>query len=82
VTLQRIERGAALHLIRYDHEEDRDEVTPLAALDLEVRLPFEPASAAVVDPLGEATLEWDGDGSTVRLRLRDVPLYAIVILER
>jgi hypothetical protein len=79
-TLQAIERGAALHVIRYD--EDRDEVAPLEALELEIRVPFPVSSCEIVDPLGPAKLDWEADGSLVRLRIRDVPLYAIVVLDR
>jgi hypothetical protein len=79
-TLQRIARGAALHVVRYD--EVGDASAPLDLLELEVRVPFEVASCEIVDPLKEATLEWERDGSLVRLRIRDVPLYAIVVLSR
>jgi hypothetical protein len=79
-TLQAIERGAALHLIRYDPTDDT--VAPLDDLELDVRTPFPVSSCEIVDPLGEAKLEWQTDGSRVRLRIRDVPLYAIVVLER
>jgi len=78
--LHAIDRGAALHLIRYD--EDDDAAAPLDALELEVRLPFTVASCEIVDPLGDAKLEWERDGSLVRLRIRDVPLYSIVVLAR
>jgi len=78
--LHAIDRGAALHLIRYD--EDDDAAAALDALELEVRLPFTVSSCEIVDPLGEAKLEWERDGSLVRLRIRDVPLYAIVVLAR
>jgi hypothetical protein len=79
-TLQAIERGAALHLIRYDELDDV--VAPLDDLGLEVRVPFPVSSCEIVDPLGQAKLEWETDGSLVRLRIRDVPLYAIVVLDR
>lgn len=79
-TLQAIERGAALHLIRYDEIDDA--AAPLDDLELEVRTPFPVSSCEVVDPLGDAKLEWETDGSLVRLRIRDVPLYAIVVLDR
>jgi hypothetical protein len=79
-TLQAIARGAALHLIRYD--EVGETRAPLGSLELEVRIPFPVSSCEVVDPLGEAKLEWETDGSVVRLRIRDVPLYAIVVFAR
>lgn len=79
-TLQAIERGAALHLIRYDEIDDAS--APLDLLELDVRMPFSVASCEVVDPLTQAKLEWETDGSLVHLRMRDVPLYTIVVLER
>jgi hypothetical protein len=78
VTLQRIGRGAALHIVRYDEIDDVS--APLELLELEVRVPFDVASCEIVDPLKEATLGWEVDGSLVRLRIGDVPLYAIVVL--
>jgi hypothetical protein len=81
-TLQSVARGAALHMIRYDHDEQADEATVLDRLELDVRVPFEVSSCEVVDPHGQAKLEWEADGSLVRLRLRDVPLYTIVVLDR
>jgi hypothetical protein len=79
-TLQAIERGAALHLIRYD--EVGDASAPLDLLELELRMPIAVSSCEIVDPLGHAKLEWETDGSLVRLRITDVPLYAIVVLDR
>jgi hypothetical protein len=81
-TLQSVARGAALHVIRYDHDEQVDETTSLDRMELDVRVPFEVSSCEVVDPHGQAKLEWEADGSLVRLRLRDVPLYTIVVLDR
>ena len=79
-TLQAVKRGGALHVIRYD--EDGDAVAPLESLELEIRTPFTVSSCEILDPLDEAKLDWDVDGSVVRLRIRDVPLYAIVVLDR
>ena len=79
-TLHAIERGGALHVIRYD--ENGDAVAPIETLELEVRTPFPVTSCGIVDPLDEAKLDWETDGSLVRLRIRDVPLYAIVVLDR
>jgi hypothetical protein len=81
-TLQAIDAGAALHLIRYDHDEDIDAVAPLDHLELELRVPFDVASCEVVDPHGTTKLSWEATGREVRLRLDAVPLYAIVVLRR
>jgi hypothetical protein len=80
VTLQQIARGAALHIVRYDEVDDVS--APLELLELEVRVPFDVASCEILDPLKEATLEWGTEGALVRLRIRTVPLYAIVVLSR
>ena len=45
-------------------------------------MPFDVASCEILDPLKEATLEWGTEGALVRLRIRTVPLYAIVVLSR
>jgi hypothetical protein len=73
--IHRVKEGAALHLIRYDYDEEADRVPPLPRLELSVRLPFTPTEATAFSPGGElrATL---GD----RLVLEDVPLYGIVLL--
>jgi hypothetical protein len=73
--IHRVQEGAALHVIRYDYDEEADRVPPLPRLELDVRLPFTPTSATAFSPGGalSATL---GD----RLVLEDVPLYGIVLL--
>jgi hypothetical protein len=81
-TLQSVARGAALHLIRYDHDEEADAVAPLDRLELELRVPFTVASCEVLDPDGQAKLGWQVDGEVVQLQLQDVPLYSIVVLDR
>ena len=79
--MQRIEGGAALHLIRYDHDDVADRVPPLDRLVLDVRLPFAVGDVAAFSPHGDlvAGSEVLEDGR-VRLHLRDVPLYGIVRL--
>jgi hypothetical protein len=73
--LHRVEDGAALHLIRYDYDEEADRVPPLERLELEVRLPFTPTTATAFSPGGELKATLAG-----RLVLEDVPLYGIVLL--
>jgi hypothetical protein len=81
LTVQSVARGAALHLIRYDHDTEHDAVAPLERLGMEVRLPFEVASAEVVAPGGGCSIELvPGSGDAAGVQLRDVPLYAIVVL--
>ena len=79
VNIQRVSDGAALHLIRYEYDETADRVPRLDRLVLDVRLPFEAAAVHPFSPGGDLTagVEAGADG-TVRLVLRDVPLYGIV----
>jgi hypothetical protein len=81
-TLQEIRRGAALHLIRYDHDDGTDAVAPLERLTIDVRLPFVVTSCEAVDPGGTMKVEWEVVDERVALRLTDVPLYGIVVLSR
>jgi hypothetical protein len=83
LALHVVEGGCALHLIRYDHDEDADRVPPLDRLVLEVRLPFEPGPVEAFGPDGGLTVDAEParDGG-VRLTLRQVPVYGIVSLPR
>jgi hypothetical protein len=83
LTVQRTERGAAVHIIRYDFDAERDQAPTLPELTIELRLP-EPmgqvAVHSVADGLqGEVEVV---DGGVHRLRLQNVPLYGIVELSR
>ncbi len=83
LTLQRVPAGAALHLIRYDYDEQEDRVPALDRLVLDVRLPFEVVGATATSPDGTlaASVEESDDGRC-RVTLRDVPPYGIVLLRR
>jgi hypothetical protein len=81
-TLQSIDRGAALHLIRYDHDEERDATAPLDSLHIDLRLPFEVRISEPVAPeTGFAVEHEPSAGGRIALRLRGVPLYGIVVLQ-
>jgi len=81
LTLQRVERGCALHFIRYDYDEAGDRVPPLDRLVLDVRLPFDVAGAEAFGPSGGLAVAAEaGAAGVVRLTLRDVPLAGIVLL--
>ena len=81
VSLQRVADGAALHLMRYDYDEEADRVPPLDRLALQVRLPWPAASAEAFSPGRAGRLRADlGGGHVVRLELSDVPLYCIVLM--
>ena len=83
LTLQRVERGCALHFIRYDYDEVTDRVPRLDRLVLDVRLPFEVAAVEAFSP-NEDLVAAGGPGPdrALRLTLREVPLYGILLLSR
>jgi hypothetical protein len=80
IDVQRVDAGAAVHLIRYDYDEGRDETPVLPALTVEVRLPARFETLTCVSPGGETTGELEVDGEWHRIRLRNVPLYGIAVL--
>jgi len=80
VALHRVEGGCALHMIRYDYDEDADRVPPLDRLVLDVRLPFEPGDVRGFSQDGELTVEVEPAPDGVRLTLAQVPVYGIVWL--
>jgi hypothetical protein len=86
LTLQRVPRGAAMHIIRYDYDGEADAVPPLPQLTLDVRLPgsFGTASAFGSSPGFAASLSRapgeQADSGWHRITMTDVPLYAIVTL--
>jgi hypothetical protein len=83
VALHRVEGGCALHLLRYDYDQEADRVPPLDELVLDVRLPFEPGDARAFGPGGELAVAMEpGSDDVVRLTLRQVPVYSIVSLPR
>jgi hypothetical protein len=81
VCIQRVDRGAAVHLLRYEYDEEADAVPILPMLSLDVRLPTTFASAAPRSPSGRFAVEADSAEGVHHLELADVPLYATVLLE-
>ena len=81
INLQRVEGGAAVHVIRYDFDADQDRTPPLPELTIELRLPEQFNRLSVHSPSGEMTGALECDGLVHRLRLRDVPIspFALVI---
>jgi hypothetical protein len=78
------DKQAAIHLIRYDYDEERDEVPVLPRLIVDVRLgrPFRMAKS--FSPLGEVgtRLTYRRDVREMhRLELENVPLYSVVLLQ-
>jgi hypothetical protein len=82
VALHRVDGGCALHLIRYDYDEDADRVPPLDELVLEVRLPFEPIDVRAFSPTGDLVADAESTPDGVRVSFRQVPVYGIAWLRR
>jgi hypothetical protein len=78
------DKAAAVHLIRYDYDEERDEVPVLPRLTLDLRLsrPFRMAKPFSPDGNLEVRLTYRRDIREMhRLELENVPLYGVVLLE-
>jgi hypothetical protein len=78
------DKEAAIHLIRYDYDEERDEVPVIDRMTLDVRLgrPFRSVSA--LSPLGEvgASLTFSRERREMhRIELENVPLYTVILLQ-
>ena len=80
INVQRVARGAAVHLIRYDYDNAQDSLPALPELDLELRLPVAFGKVEVFSPGGELAASLEVSGPVHRLSLRDVPLYSILLL--
>ncbi|HWC33004.1 MAG TPA: hypothetical protein VG709_07740 [Actinomycetota bacterium] len=81
LTLQEVEQGCALHLIRYDYDEKQDRVPPLDRLELSLRLPFAVGSVEAFSPDGRLSAAGTRrDDGRHELVLRDVPVYGLVLL--
>jgi hypothetical protein len=83
INLQRVESGIAVHLLRYDYDSERDQVPLLNELNLELRLTESFGSVEVFAPSEslEAELEPNSD-DLYNLKLRNIPLYSIVLLKK
>jgi hypothetical protein len=81
INVQRVEAGAAVHLIRYDFDIEQDCTPPLPELTIELRLNERFDRLSVHSPSGGMTGALERDGLVHRIRLRDVPLYSIALLE-
>lgn len=82
INLQQVETGVALHIIRYDYDFEKDQVPILPALEFELNLPRKFGSVEVFAPgeLPKAEFETFLDG-LYHLKLRNLPLYSIVLLK-
>jgi hypothetical protein len=67
-------------LVNYDFDAELDGIRPLVAVDVAVRLPFEPSAAKLVSPDGpEEQLEVAVTDGIARVVLARVGVYAIVV---
>ena len=82
ISVHRVDRGAAIHLIRYDFDEEIDRTPILQELTLDLRLPETFAHPSAYSPNGAMEASLTLDGNVHQLVLRDVPLYSVVLLER
>jgi hypothetical protein len=80
ICIQRVEAGAAMHVIRYDYDEAADRVAPLQRLELTLRLPETFPNADAFSPRDDLRITASSAGGVHRLVLEDVPLYGVVLL--
>jgi hypothetical protein len=84
VNIHRVgDKEAAIHVIRYDYDEDRDEVPVLDRMTLDVRVARPFRSVEALSPLGEvgARLTFSRERREMhRIELENVPLYFIALL--
>jgi hypothetical protein len=80
INIQRVEQGAAIHIIRYGYCEEDDRVPTLDSLDLVVRLAEQFDHVTCIDPCGQASASLSRDGDMHKLSLRNASLYSIVLL--
>ncbi len=77
--LQRVEAGAALHLIRYDYSPEQDCVPVLAEMELELRLPEEFGTLKIYSPGVKPEARLTISGNQYHIVLRQLPLYSILL---
>jgi hypothetical protein len=78
------DKEAAIHVIRYDYDEERDEVSVLDRMHLDVRLARPFRSARALSPMGEVgcRLTFSRERREMhRIELENVPLYVVVLLQ-
>jgi hypothetical protein len=81
VNIHRLADGsAAVHLVNYDYDGDRDEVVPRRNVRLSVALPGSPASATAYFHDGRTTdLPVSVEDGHCRVDLAELPLYSVVV---
>src|SRR5215212_7927070 len=81
VNVQRVEGGAAIHVIRYDFDAEQDRTPRSPELTIELRLTQRYDRLSVHSPDNGLTGTLERDELVHRIRLRDVPLYCVALLE-
>jgi hypothetical protein len=85
INVQKIgDKQAAIHVVRYDYDEERDEVPVLPRMRLDIRLARPFRMVKTFSPLGEvsARLTYSRDVREMhRLDLGNVPLYLVALLQ-
>ena len=81
INVQRVEGGAAVHLIRYDFDAQQDCTPPLPEVTVELRLPEQFGRMSLHSPGGQMTGALECEGFVHRIRLHDVPMYSVALLE-
>jgi hypothetical protein len=80
ISLQVVDGGVAVHLIRYDFDGSSDAVPALDEVTLSVTLPDMYEAATAYGSPKPPTVELQQSAGTHTLTLRDVPLYSVVLL--
>jgi hypothetical protein len=85
INIHRIgDKQAAIHVIRYDYDEERDEVPVIPSMHIDVRLSRPFRMVKTFSPLGEVggRLTFSRDVREMhRLELENVPLYFVALLQ-
>jgi hypothetical protein len=78
--VQRVEGGAAVHVLRYDYDEAGDCVPALSEVTLSLRLPEAFTQSAVYSPNGQPKVALQVSSGVHTLRLRELGLYTVILL--
>jgi hypothetical protein len=85
INLHRLsEKEAAVHIIRYDYDEERDEVPVLDRMTLDVRLSRPFRTASTISPSGKVgcQLSFSRERREMhRIELERVPLYTVILFQ-
>jgi hypothetical protein len=81
IHLQRVEGGAAVHLLRYAYNEAQDRVPALPRLSLDLRLEGTYSDVQAFSPREAPGVSFTRTNNGLRLELENVPLYSIVLLK-